>query len=358
MADGQYSSEDAALVALGNALLLNAFVAAERHRAFMRSLERNKTTPFPEDHDKARLLGTECRDLWEALDRVGALDPRIDGPIDITDPSPVEPLGAVAKRVNDLVNSDADIATLRLRDFPFPRWFQNWPGFRYALTTADPYELRAPLATVYASTKLVQALRAPVLVYFSESSLDISPIFARDPFQPPEESEPAEAEDEARSGGPRTGAEIAKEDRAKAALRALGAASPGRRMRKRDFCDALLAFISGPEGFTWRAAERVWEDAAPKDWKNAGKPRNDTVFLTAEDLEPHLRKELGRHTDDRSRVPDPPEGSGWGGLLKPRPWTGSVETAAEATAAEASGGVPSVSGGDPAEPRPAPSVEG
>lgn len=318
MADGRFSSEDAALVALGNALLLNAFVAVERHFAFMKMMEKGGTSRL-EDQEKARLLGTECRDLWEVLDGVGALDRRIDMPIDIASASQIEPVRASTARVNDLVNSDADIATLRLRDFPFPRWFQSWPGFRYALMAADAYELRAPLATSYASTKLVQALREPVLAYFNERFLDVSPIFARDPFPPPEEPEPAEAEAEIRGGGPRSAEDIAVEKRAQAALRAFAAANPEKRMLKREFCDALIAFSAETmpgEKFSGRAAVSVWDNAAPGEWTTGGRPGGGIPLLTADDLRPYLREALGGRSEGQGSAPKPPAGSVWEDLIK------------------------------------------
>lgn len=321
MADGRFSSDDAAIEFLANALLLNAFVASEQHLAFMKMMKGNGTSR-PEDHEKMLRLGSECRDLWHLLGDVGVLDRRIDMPIDITSASQIEPLGASTARVNDLVNSDADIATLRLRDFRFPQCLLDYPDVRYSLAAADLYELRTPLA-MFGPTQLTHALREAVFAYYRGEIVGDISIFAHDPFALPDapELEEAEAEAEAGRGGPRSAADITLEGCAKIALGAMAKANPGARMLKPVFVTAVIDFMSGVEGgekFSVRAAGRAWE-AAP--WTNRRRPANDECLLTADDLLPHLHKALEARLGGQGPIPEPPAGSDWEGLLKPGPWT-------------------------------------
>lgn len=324
MADGHFSSEDAAIEGLANALLLNAFVASEQHLAFMKMMKGNGTSR-PSDHEKMRRLGSECRDLWHLLEEVGVLDRRIDIPIDITSASQVEPLGASTARVNDLVNSDADIARLRLRDFRFPQCLLDYPDVRYSLAAADIYELRTPLA-MFGPTQLTHALREAVFAYYRGEIAGSASIFAHDPFTLPDAPETAEVEAETKGEGPRSGEDIALEKRAESALRAFAAANPGKRMLKRKFCDALIAFSQEAmpsEKFSENAAVRVWGNAAPGEWRGGGRPGGDTSFLTADDLRPHLQAELGGRSESREPAPEPPPA--WAELLQPRPRLGNGE---------------------------------
>lgn len=325
MADERFSSDDAAIEFLANALLLNAFVASEQHLAFMKMMKRNGTSR-PGDQEKMRHLGGECRDLWHLLGDVGVLDRRIDMPIDITSASQTEPLGASPARVNDLVNSDADIATLRLRDFRFPQCLLDYPDVRYSLAAADLYELRTPLA-MFGPTQLTHALKEAVFAYYRGEISGGASIFAHDPFALPDDPEPAEAEAEAKGGGPRSGADIALEECAKIALGAMAEANPGVRMLKPVFVTAVIDFMRGVEGrdkFGVNAAGRVWDHAAATEWKNSRRPANGERLLTADDLRPYLLAELGGRSESREPAPEPPPA--WAELLQPRPWPAGGET--------------------------------
>lgn len=308
-----FGSEDAALQALGNALMLNLMVQHQRNGLINRAAERRRTRSLEEQQAESDAYRERIA-LREALQFAGAYDIRLEGPESLTWPGHMESLADAEKRIENLANSGADIATLRLRDFPFPRWMLNLSGVRYSLVTADPYELRAPLATGHISGELVKALLEAVIDYFRGRISDAAPILSPGLFADPDETEPAEAEADAKSGGPRTGAKIADEKRAEAALRTMAAENPGKRMAKRDFCDALLDFIPPPEGFSENAAFRVWRIAAPQEWQAGGRIGGDIDRLTANDLEPYLRAELGKRPDSRSGIDEPPEP--WDALLK------------------------------------------
>lgn len=336
MANGRFGSEHAALVALGNGLLLGYIIEAGLHAERVRRDKKEGGPGWgrPEEMRKASLECSERIDLRDALSGAGAWDPRVEGSAGMEELSfwdaPLEPLDAMFRRAQSLLRDEADIATLRLQDFAegevslFPRWFLEWPSVRDALHGASFFELGRPLARL-GPTPVTRALLPPLLAYFNghvrECQHPGAAWFDACPQESAEVSarkppEPAEAE--TKGGGPRARAAIGLERCAEAALKALGVANPGARMRKADFCSAVIAFMSKAvpgESFGELAAGRVWRAAALDEWKAAGKPGRRIHLLGADDLEPYLRAELNGRLQSQGPVLEPPAGSAWADLL-------------------------------------------
>lgn len=79
--------------------------------------------------------------------------------------------------------------------------------------------------------------------------------------------------------GPRTGAAVRDEGRAKDAIRQLADAHPGARLIRDDAMTVLKAL-----GFGRRARERIWDDAAPKAWKVSGRVSKKVQRLLPDNL--------------------------------------------------------------------------
>lgn len=159
---------DKGFAVLGNALLLGYrvqgietwFGSPEEREARIERLRTDR-----EFARQGRQAISESRELREALESAGALDDRIDGPFDVTGNYRGERLRELADRMNILMNSDADIARLCLRDVFFSPVDADRYGIAKAIATVDPYELRTPLARL-GSTPLTRRVFVLVLDWF------------------------------------------------------------------------------------------------------------------------------------------------------------------------------------------------
>lgn len=132
----------------------------------------------------------------------------------------------------------------------------------FALLGAKPSELRTPIGLL-GRCPLTLSLRRVVLDYFRGEQLEA----------------PDTAEGTAVQGGPRTRQEVAREDQAKACLREVANRNPERRATKRVWLDAAQE-----RGFSGKAAERIWDAAAPDGWRLSGRPSRDSSLFSVSEL--------------------------------------------------------------------------
>lgn len=312
--DGRTASEDAAMVALGNALLLAMLVEFEERRRRVRGLRVDLEASPAEQiaasqelhaaiHGEAsaeRRAVPEFFALLDALTEAGALDLRINPLLDLRiipasqawneevrltplfdrvnpcrerhEDFPGDPARCVIDpAMLDLAHSGADIATLRLRDFSLPFWLEERPDVQGALAERHPRERRQPLVGL-GSTPLTRALAGGAIGYF-RGELPEAPA-----------SEPREglAAAGTAGGSSKTAASKRAQEDVEMALRNFAKDRPSDRILKNDFIQWATCC-----GVSKTAAPLIWANAlSGTDWVSPGRRRN---MRDAACLSPYLK---------------------------------------------------------------------
>lgn len=168
MAGDKLKLDDDGFAILGNALLLG-YMANRAKFHFM-----PKALKTPELYQNDRVEAGERKELYEVLDRAGALGNWYCGGFDPLLEAAVQPIGMVYQRSLDVAAADSPLAKLRLMDIDFGSLAMRGV-LADALKTAVSYELRMPLARL-GPTDLTRAVLKLVLEYFMQDMALVSGI--------------------------------------------------------------------------------------------------------------------------------------------------------------------------------------
>jgi hypothetical protein len=152
--------DDEGFEILGNTLLLGYAI---------KKMERQKWPSSDDENSVSRLEYSESSELRDVLESAGAHDRRLAGGIDATGGPLIESFPDIFKRWATLANSNADLASLRLKEIDFASYLPAGSELLTALERASGYELRTPLA-ILGPTELTRCVKKMVLGYYSEDA--------------------------------------------------------------------------------------------------------------------------------------------------------------------------------------------
>lgn len=227
--------DDSGFSILGNALLAAWWNGKHRDPARDEDLRREVSER------------TELRDL---LEYEGVLDDAFAGPFRPDGDYAPESLGSVARRLEAAVNSNEWFAMVSVNVIDFTGLAQMPPDLAEALAAASPAERRTPIARL-GPCRITRALRGLVIDCFRQGRVNSTPVV------------PAASG----KGGPRSGAERARERAARGVLEAIYRDDPAARLTKAEALSVLAPHFS-----SGKAQERIWGEMDTPEWKVSGRP--------------------------------------------------------------------------------------